>query len=194
MPITEKLLEATVKNQLVQYLENNKILTDIQSGFRKGHSCETSLNFVIANWKATINNIKVIVPVFLGFKRAFETIDRNIFISKLKSYGIIGTEANWFKSYLQDRRQPTFYGTAACSPPLLNMHGVPQGSVLGPLLFVLYINDTSSTVKHGSLNLFADDTLLTVGTDNVDNAIDKVNEDWNAYTGWSDLRCISTKG
>jgi hypothetical protein len=97
--------------------------------------------------------------VFLDFKRAFETIDRQLRLRKMEQYGIKGAELSWFRSYWSSRSQETkFYENISDA---INVKlGVPQGSVLGPLLFILYINDIKNVLRYSKLNLFADDTLL----------------------------------
>lgn len=98
--------------------------------------------------------------VFLDLKRAFEIVDRNILIHKLERYGIKGTVLNWFKTYLEDRTQRVKFN-GVTSDSLKMDSGVPQGSVLGPLLFLLYINDIMEVVKDGcEIRLFADDALI----------------------------------
>lgn len=127
-----------VKGQLQEHIDNNSILIDQQSGFRKGFSCETALNFVIADWKMDREERKVIGVVFLDFKRAFETVDRNILIQKLESYGIVNNELNWFQNYLQNRSQQTKFNQTI-SNSKQNNHGFHRA----PYLAHCYLCSTS---------------------------------------------------
>ncbi|XP_036340251.1 uncharacterized protein LOC118749554 [Rhagoletis pomonella] len=161
LPSDAKILEVHVKNQLMMYLEENKILVQQQSGFREKHSCETALNLVIADWKEELNNKNVVVSVFLDLKRAFETVDRDILLKKLQRIGITGTELEWFSSYLKQRRQRTVINTAI-SEELEVPIGLPQGSVLAPILFLIYINDIVNAVEGCEIRLFADDALIMI--------------------------------
>jgi hypothetical protein len=102
---------------------------------------------------------KITVEDFLDFKRAFETIDRELLLRKVEQYGIICAELSWFRSYLSNRSQKIkFY--KKISDAINVQLGVAQGSVLGPLLFLLYINDIKNVLRYSKLNLFADDILL----------------------------------
>lgn len=159
LPIYEKILEIVIKEQLDKHLEKHNIMVQEQSGFRKSHSCETSLQNLISSWKESIDIGCAVGVVFIDFKRAFETINRPRLLEKLKMYGLNGTVIKWFQSYLTERFQKTKYGCEV-SGEKETKFGVPQGSVLGPTLFSLYINDIKSAVKDCSINLFADDTLL----------------------------------
>lgn len=103
----------------------------------------------------------VIVAVFLDMKRAFETIDRIRLIEKMKGMGFTARVIRWFQSYLNGRSQCTIVN-GKTSIPIENTLGVPQGSVLGAILFILYINDLPVQLKHAAINLFADDTLLYI--------------------------------
>jgi hypothetical protein len=186
LPAYEKILETAVKNQFIQYLEENNILIDEQSGFRSQHSCETSLNLTLAAWKEMIEDSKIIVAVFLDFKRAFETIDRELLLWKMEQYGVKDAELEWFRSYLSDRSQETKFYTKVSEAINVKL-GVPQGSVLGPLLFILYINDIKNSIKFCKVNLFADDTLLYIATDNLQDAVNKINEDLASLSTWLGL-------
>lgn len=161
LPIYEKILEIVIKEQLDKHLEKHNIMVQEQSGFRKSHSCETSLQNLISSWKESIDIGCAVGVVFIDFKRAFETINRPRLLEKLKMYGLNGAVIKWFQSYLTERFQKTKYGCEV-SGEKETKFGVPQGSVLGPTLFSLYINDIKSAVKDCSINLFADDTLLKV--------------------------------
>lgn len=153
-----------------------------QSGFRTEHSCGSALNLVISNWKDEIQHNKVIVAVFLDLKRAFETVDR-ILVKKLKAIGIRGVALAWFTSYLENRLQFTRYQKTKTNE-LPNCLGVPQGSVLGPILFIIYINDIENAVTSSTMNLFADDPLVSVADSDFQQAMEKINSDLDGLNRW----------
>lgn len=176
LPTIEKLLETIVKDQLVEYIERNKILIDAQSGYRKRFSCETALNLVLNKWKMINDEQNDIVCVFLDLKRAFETIDRDRLLQKLYKMGVANRELRWFSSYLSDRKQKVKIGEVT-SNEINNAIGTPQGSVLGAILFILYINDLPGAIKWCDVNLFADDTLIFCHGKNINDLINKIESD-----------------
>lgn len=190
LPITEKILEIVVKEQLEEFLEVNDIYMEQQSGFRKLHSCESALNNIIIEWKKSLENQKVVVAVFLDFKRAFETVDRRLLLEKMENYGIRNKELEWFKNYFNNRKQNTKIGSAFSGKREVNC-GVSQGSCLGPLLFDLYVNDLPNILKNSSVNMFADDTLLSVAADSVEEAIDKMEQDMKYLYDWLNYNKLS---
>jgi len=138
LPRYEKILEIVAHRQLVEYLNNNELINERQPGFRTRHLCETALQWVISSWKKTIGERKMIGVIFLDLKRAFEVVNREILLNKLEGYGIKGTVLNWFKSYLINRTQRVKFNGLLSGSINVDL-GVPQGSVLGPLFFLLYI-------------------------------------------------------
>lgn len=178
LPAYEKVIEIIAKNQLEKFIQENKILVENQSGFRKNHSCETALNFVMQDWKDEIDNGKIILCVFLDLKRAFETIDRDLLLEKLSKMGISDNEHKWFESFLKNRLQKTKINDVT-SKEIENEIGLAQGTVLATLLFVIYINDINTVIQNGNnskLKLFADDTLVYICTDNYEDGIRQLNE------------------
>ena len=179
----EKLLELVVKGQLMNYLNSSDLLIPEQSGYREGHSCESALNLVLAKWKEKIEAKETIFAVFLDLKRAFETISRPLLLQTLKRFGIVGTAYKWFESYLCDRTQKTRFDNFE-SDSTANTLGVPQGSVLGPILFIIYINDMKRVLRFCDINLFADDTVLFIAAKNLDEAVAHLNEDLHYLAKW----------
>ena len=126
-----KILEKIVASRLLIFLNENDILSKWQFGFRGGHSTSHPMVHFINKVTESLNNKKHTIGIFCDLKKAFDTCDPNILLLKLKKYGIQGTELNWFKSYLSDRKQ--FVNIKNSSSPLLEIKlGVPQGSILGP--------------------------------------------------------------
>ena len=162
LPVVDKIIEIIVCEQLRNYFETNQLLFAGQSGFRANHSSESALQYVCTKWRRDINEGKVVLSIFVDLQRAFETIDRDILIKKLQLYGVNNSALVWIEDYLINRYQMTRVGGNVSSRIEIT-RGVPQGSVLGPLLFVIYVNDIYLALKKSFVNLFADDTLICIG-------------------------------
>jgi hypothetical protein len=142
-------------------LKINHILYDFQFGFRANHSTSLALVEVIDNIYNHLDNKDYIVGIYLDLQKAFDTVNHEILLWKLQNYGLRGVVYSWFKSYLTNRRQFTSVNGTDSGEAIITC-GVPQGSVLGPLLFLLYINDMPNAVPGEKLRLFADDTNLFI--------------------------------
>ena len=152
-----KLLEHIVCSNIMAHLDEYKLLSDRQHAFRKGHSCETQLTTVINDWAKILDNRGQVDTFILDFEKAFDTPPHELLKSKLFSYGIGGKTLKWIDSFLCFRQQRVVVnGVKSDWAPVLS--GVPQGTVLGPLLFCLYINDISSDIE-SEIRLFADDCV-----------------------------------
>ena len=159
LPILSKIIEKHVNKQLMSYLEKYKIIDNYQYGFRKTFSTKLALVDIIYDLLDEIDNGNIVLGVFLDFAKAFDTINHNILLSKLSSYGICGIPLNWFTNYLQNRKQYVRIGGCASST-LPIKYGVPQGSILGPILFLIFINDLPVSSPFFKFKLFADDSNL----------------------------------
>jgi len=182
LSIISKILERAVHNQLYTYLTNCNILSQSQSGFRSNHSTATTLLDVSDYILSNMNDGNVTAAVFLDLKKAFDTVNHNILLSKLKSYGI-GVEAlSWFKSYLSNRSQVVNINSTLSDCKPINV-GIPQGSILGPLLFIIYVNSLSDIVS-SKLVMYADDTTLLCSSNDPESLQTELNDNLGKIANW----------
>ena len=155
-----KIFERIVKQNIVNHLENNDLLGDFQHGFRDKRNCLTQL---LEHYSRVLDSIEeglTIDVIYLDFAKAFDKVDHYILLKKAESLGISGKILEWLREFLTNRTQiVSVSGEISHEKPVLS--GVPQGTVLGPILFIIMINDMPLSVIHSLLSSFADDTKVT---------------------------------
>ena len=159
LPVISKILERIAHMQLMDYCTENSLLSDAQSGFRKSHSTQTSLLRMTERVYSSLNSGHFVGMVALDLKKAFDTVNHEILIDKLDYYGVHGATKLWFKDYLSNRSQyAAINGQLSDSKQIRT--GVPQGSILGSLLFIIYVNDIPVCINSSEANMYADDTAF----------------------------------
>ena len=183
LPITSKLIEKIVHNRIYQFLEQNNILDEKQGGFRPNYStCNSTASFINDIYTA-MNDNNILIATYIDAMKAFDTVNHDIILKKAEKYGIVGQVLDWLTNYLRDRFQCTLANNTVSNTEPVTC-GVPQGSVCGPLLFLIYINDLSGTLNSCKVSLYADDTVIYVIHKNVQEALLILQNDLNNLVEW----------
>ena len=177
-----KLLEQVVFNQLEKYLSDNNLIYNLQSGFRSSYSTDTCLIYLTDYIRSQMAQGNYTGMVLLDLQKAFDTVDHGILCQKLQAMGVHSNSVNWFKSYLLNREQIVSVNGVE-SQSLKITSGVPQGSILGPLLFLCYVNDMKASVN-SNLLLYADDSALFVSGRDPDVIADQLNRELESCRQW----------
>ena len=190
LSIFDKIIEKIMHSRLYFFLEEHQILFKNQFGFKKKCSTVHSLIEITEKIKESIDQGKYGCGIFIDLKKAFDTVNHKILLLKLEHYGVRGNLLSWFESYLTDRKQYVFYN--GISSEVMNIaSGVPQGSVLGPLLFLIYINDLPNISEKLQFFLFADDTNIYYDSCDLKEIEKTVNEELKKLTLWLNVNRLA---
>ena len=183
LSIFDKLLEKLMYKRLLDFIEKRNIFYNKQFGFRSNHSTDHAILSIIDKIQKAIDERNFSCGLFLDLSKAFDTVNHKILINKLKNYGIRGVAQDWLTSYLCDRKQMVYIGNVSSDQEMTTC-GVPQGSVLGPLLFLLYINDFHLCSDLFDFHLFADDANLFCKHKNLITLESNLNRELNNIYTW----------
>ena len=178
-----KVFERAMHTRLYEFFDKNKKFYELQFGFRKKHNTEHAVLEIIEKIKENLDNKTFVCGVFIDLQKAFDTVDHSILLKKMHSYGVTGMAYKLFESYLTNRYQRVVLQDIRSGYKAITC-GVPQGSILGPLLFLIYINDMHCSVKSSTLIHFADDTNLLNSDKSLKILKKKVNEDLSLIYNW----------
>ena len=183
LPVFSKIYEKIVYKRLYDYIVLHNILYDNQFGFREKHSSYMALITLMDHLTEVLERGEAVIGLFLDFSKAFDTVDHEILLIKLRHYGIRGEMLNWFRDYLSNRTQCVLYDGVS-SELLLVKCGVPQGSILGPLLFLLNVNDLPNAATNLFSVLYADDTNMFASGKDMNNLVSNLNSTLLTVSDW----------
>ena len=186
LPVLSQIFEKVIRSRLIRFLDRNEVLVAGQYGFRPGHSTAMAVLDMVEKIREAWDRGNVALGVLIDLKKAFDTVDHSVLLAKLEHYGVRGSALKLLESYLTDRTQYVQYdGFESDKGPL--SCGVPQGSVLGPLFFLIYVNDMAKACPQLELVLFADDTNIFAQGKNPSDVFKQVNSGLEELSRW--FRC-----
>ena len=190
IPAVAKVFERIIYDQFFKYLNDNDLLVNCQSGFRSLHSTLTSLLEASNSWSVNIDNGLINGVIFIDLKKAFDTIDHKILLRKLASYGIDHRALKWFDSYLSDRQQKCVVNGELSGARAVTC-GVPQGSLIGPLLFLIYINDLPNCLSKALPRMYTDDTSISIAASSLPELESALNAELAYLHEWLNVNKLS---
>ena len=189
LSLLSKPLEKHMHKQMLKHLNDNRLLHPNQSGFRENHSCQTALTHLVDHWLHNINSNKFNGVLFVDFRKAFDVISHDLLLRKLSIYGVSSSTLAFLSSYLTGRHQ-CVHAHSRRSSLLRLKHGVPQGSVLGPLLFSVYVNDLPLYLQ-ALCELFADDTTIHTSSTDINVVHDTLQNSIHELVKWTEQNHMS---
>ena len=182
LPLISKVIEKVIHDQTSAFLNSRNLLYNYQSGFRKNHSTDFCLSFLNDKILKGFDQGLITGMILIDLQKAFDTIDHEILLQKLYAIGFSKHSVNWFRSCLTNRTFLVNLGNVF-SQPVCVSSGIPQGSILGSLIFLIYINDMSQAVKC-NLFLYADDTCLVCHHKDINEIEKKLNKNFQTICDW----------
>jgi endonuclease V-like protein UPF0215 family len=191
-----KILEKIIHKRLYKFWEKIELFNPNQYGFRPQRNTSNAISAFIGNILNNLENNEYTIGLLIDFSKAFDTIDHSILLHKLNTYGIRGVAYKWMQSYLSNRTQSVRILEENSNSYILSnkhkiTHGVPQGSILGPLLFIIYINDMDNSIQHGTSLSFADDTTVIIKSKNFEDTYTYAYEDIVSILDWCNSNKLS---
>ena len=183
LPYISKLVEKIIHKRIMTFLNDNNILSNNQFGFQKSLSTFMPILLLQETITKAFENGNIAAALFIDLKKAFDTVDHDILIGKCSRYGITGSALQLLQSYLTKRQQCVEFKDVRSPTGIVNV-GVPQGSILGPLLFLIYINDLPNICKKSKCLLYADDTALIFESSNASELQNSLNQELPAICQW----------
>ena len=205
LPVVAKVFESLVHTQVYGYLKHHDILHESQSGFRPKHSTQDALLKTVDDWRQSLDRNEIVGSVFIDLSKAFDSVCHTLLLGKLARYGFGGDSVLWFQDYLLGRRQRVVIGGEASEWTDVSA-GVPQGSILGPLLFSVFVNDLPSALHKCKVMMYADDTTVYYSHLNCLEVQDVLTEELHHLSSWisrnglrmnlrkTQFMCLSRKG
>ena len=183
LPSPGKIIEKVVHNRLAGHLEKYEILNNHQYGFRKERSTTHAITELLNQLNLNLNKRTPTVALYIDFRKAFDCLQYPILITKLETLGLHKSIIDWIRDYLQNRIQRVRANSTLSEPGTMRQ-GVPQGSILGPLLYIIYANDIVNKIKKSKVTLYADDTVIYNSHRNINKAMANIQADLNGLTTW----------
>ena len=179
-----KIIEKVVHEQVYEHFDTNKLFHKNHHGFLGNHSTATALLQLYDMWLMAAEDTELSAALLLDLSAAFDIVDHEILITKLKEYNFSQEACSWFESYLADRKQTVQVESKFSNPEAIGIHGVPQGSILGPLIFIIFCNDFPDSSEEGESILYADDDTNVVSSGDPDELEEKVQREADRAVDW----------
>ena len=183
LPTPSKIIEKVIHKQLEEYVESAGLISDFQHGFRKSRSTTHAVTQLLNYVNQGLNNKMPTVAIFIDFKKAFDCLQYSVLLDKLKALNLSDNAVEWIRDYLTNRQQCTKANWITSEPEAIKQ-GVLQGSILGPLLYILYANDIAQTITKSKFAFYADDTVIYTSSKKVKVAVKRIQKDLNGLVEW----------